>query len=812
MARQLLVAALLAVHTMNAAAAAAAAAAVSPPGRSSAPPAAIDLRVEYAETPVHNVGVRHPRFSWSLVHPQRGAAQHSFRVTVHEVGEAAVVWDSGVVKSNATLGVRCDTALTSDTAYQMTVVWSDATALWAPPAVAHFSTALLAESDWDGVHWLTLPDGNDTRSQFRATIALPLATTVTRATCFVSGLGYARSFLNGIRLASSPEDTLGPFMQFQRRVAYDTFDVTNQLHGGNNTLAVQLGHGWFALPNDAFTAVLGYRTVGHRSLRVLCKVALSDGTILRFATGNPEWVWRHGAGELRSDHLFLGETIDKREATPGWELNSFDDSSWDLAKVPEPVPPPPPPPTPRIALKCPAGQHVDWLEEEGDNGTCDCDEYCATDWVGSIKTRRPDWTGATSVYNYTSSGILVCVCVQATHWCDHKPGVSCGTSCRTAGGTPTPRDFCVPDSTPPPAPPPAPGGVTESTPIGQMVSLLIPPVRRHEPRSPVAIRQPLGSKDGTWVLDFEVNQAMQCSLKIETDGTMAGTTIKLRHAEQVDSSGNIVISNDLGHQIDRTTFILGADAGTQEFETRFSYFGARFVELTGWPSDSRPTTDSMTCFFVHTALPQRSAIHFKSSPADRDTAIILNGIHDITIRSALSNFMSTPTDCPSREKRGWTGDGQAAAETLIHNFDMSTSYPKWLADIAHAQQCNFHAVGRNCSDDQPFCRVEGDGSSVTEIAPFLFGGRVDGCAGGGDPAWSSGFIALIDWVHRYYGNRQVLEQHYEGGKMYLESLLPHVNTSAGGSSLLDLTYPMTHYGDWCAPIGSDPTGCLIATG
>lgn len=614
-----------------------------------APPAAVGLRVEYAQTPVYNVGVRHPRFSWSLVHPLRGATQHAFRVTVYEVSANAVVWDSGTVHSNTTLGVRCATALQSDTAYRMTVVWTDATMLWSPPAVALFSTALLDQSDWDGVHWLTLPDGNDTRSQFRARLSLPLDRTVSRATCFISGLGYARSFLNGIRLASSPEDTLGPFLQFQRRTAFDTFDVTNQLAGGNNTLAVQLGHGWFALPDDAFTAVLGYRTVGHRSLRVLCKVALSDGTSLRFATGDATWPWRHGTGELQSDHLFLGETIDKRLETPGWQLNSFDDSSWDLATVPPPMPPPPPPTIPKIGLTCPSGQHVDWLEDEGDNGSCNCDEYCATDWTGSLKARRPKWTGAASVYNYTSGGSLVCICVQATHWCDHAPGVGCGASCRaTAGGVPTPKEYCVPSSTPPPSPPPAPGGITESTPIGQMVSLLIPPVRRHEPRSPAAIRQPVGALGGTWVLDFQVNQAMQCSLKIETDGTMAGTALKLRHAEQVDQTGNIVISNDLGNQIDRTTFILGPQAGVQEFETHFSYFGARFVEISGWPSGSEPTTDSMICYFVHTALPRQSAIHFKSSPASPDTATILNGVHDITVRSALSNFMSTPTDCPVR--------------------------------------------------------------------------------------------------------------------------------------------------------------------
>jgi hypothetical protein len=83
---------------------------------------------------------------------------------------------------------------------------------------------------------------------------------------------------------------------------------------------------------------------------------------------------------------------------------------------------------------------------------------------------------------------------------------------------------------------------------------------------------------------------------------------------------------------------------------------------------------------------------------------------------------------------------------------------------------------------------------------------VDGCAFGSDPAWGSGFVAIIDWVHRYHGNRQVLEQHYGGGAAYLDLLLKQVNTSAGGSSLLDLHYDTTRYGDWCAPL---PVGTAL---
>jgi alpha-L-rhamnosidase len=335
-----------------------------------------------------------------------------------------------------------------------------------------------------------------------------------------------------------------------------------------------------------------------------------------------------------------------------------------------------------------------------------------------------------------------------------------------------------------------------------MTSLLIPHVRRHEPRAPASVKQ---TSSGSYLLDFTFNQAMQCTLRIETDGSHAGTTLRLHHGEQADATGSLVISNDLGSVEDRTTFILSDAVGVQTFETQFAYFGARFVDIAGWPKDSQPTTDSMTCYFVHTALPRLSQVRVSSTD---DTAQILNGIHDITMRSALSNFMSTPTDCPSREKRGWTGDGQAAAETLIYNFDMSTAYPKWLGDIADAQQCNFHDPSHEkCPAADPWCRSPSglDGSVVPEITPLLFG-PLDGCAGGSDPAWGSGFIAIIDWVHRYYGDRQVLAQHYGGGAAYLDVLLKQVNTSVGGSSLLDLHYSTTRYGDWCAPL---PVGTAL---
>jgi hypothetical protein len=68
---------------------------------------------------------------------------------------------------------------------------------------------------------------------------------------------------------------------------------------------------------------------------------------------------------------------------------------------------------------------VDFLTVTGDDGSCSCDEYCATDWGNTAKKQRPHWTGATSAFGKNSSafkcpgigaGPLVCICVQATHF------------------------------------------------------------------------------------------------------------------------------------------------------------------------------------------------------------------------------------------------------------------------------------------------------------------------------------------------------------------------------------------------------------
>ena len=51
----------------------------------------------------------------------------------------------------------------------------------------------------------------------------------------------------------------------------------------------------------------------------------------------------------------------------------------------------------------------------------------------------------------------------------------------------------------------------------------------------------------------------------------------------------------------------------------------------------------------------------------------------------MSNLNDVPTDCPTRERAGWTGDGQLTREVTSYNFEMGAFYAKWLDDIVDAQ-------------------------------------------------------------------------------------------------------------------------------
>lgn len=166
---------------------------------------------------------------------------------------------------------------------------------------------------------------------------------------------------------------------------------------------------------------------------------------------------------------------------------------------------------------------------------------------------------------------------------------------------------------------------------------------------------------------------------------------------------------------------------------RFNYKGFRYVEVTS----SKPIElqqNSLTAYFVHSDVPQKGEIS-TSNP-------LVNRLWWATNNAYLSNLMGYPTDCPQREKNGWTGDGHFAIETALYNYDGITVYEKWLADHRDEQQPN---------------------GVLPDIIPT--GGWGYGTDNGLD--WTS-TIAIIPWnIYLFYGDSKLLSDCYENIKRYV---------------------------------------------
>ena len=207
-----------------------------------------------------------------------------------------------------------------------------------------------------------------------------------------------------------------------------------------------------------------------------------------------------------------------------WAMsNDFAAGSWGFfssCTVPCPTPPPPPIDP---ALKCPTGQRVDWVAAAGDNGSCDCASFCASDWAKTLKAARPHWSGATTAVRGSTT---MCLCVNAEHWCPHgggPSGASCQASCSKVS-KPTAKNYCVKDT-----PAPAPGG-GRRCPTTSMVDVGDCAQRATVKEDPDGTGGGSGSGSGGSA-NFEISasgayMAAQCALPFASPGHLRGLTMQ----------------------------------------------------------------------------------------------------------------------------------------------------------------------------------------------------------------------------------------------------------------------------------------------
>jgi len=211
-------------------------------------------------------------------------------------------------------------------------------------------------------------------------------------------------------------------------------------------------------------------------------------------------------------------------------------------------------------------------------------------------------------------------------------------------------------------------------PLGVLRECTCVPIREFE----TYIAEKVLEVDGGYVFCFPQN--ISGYVKLRTGSLKSGQEITIRYAEDIDESGNLTYFS-----ADPRTFYPGADYACNRFiangedftwKPRFSYYGFRYVFVTGLTQ--APEKDMVQAVFVHQAIP-RKAQFACSDPK-------LMRLYKMGIYATWSNMFYMPTDCPTREKMGWTNDAQASTEQFLLDFQCEDVLRKWYQDIMDAMR------------------------------------------------------------------------------------------------------------------------------
>jgi alpha-L-rhamnosidase len=269
-------------------------------------------------------------------------------------------------------------------------------------------------------------------------------------------------------------------------------------------------------------------------------------------------------------------------------------------------------------------------------------------------------------------------------------------------------------------------------PKGVLCAQLCPPDRVIGTLEPVAIRD-FGKT--TRVCDMGRNLTGWIDLTVSGK---RGDRIELWFAEEIDEEGQLQFDSAGGSdQIQRDAFILRGE-GPDRFEPRFTWHGFRYVEISGDLERNRIV--SVLGKIVHSDISRMGRFECSSD--------LLNRIQETCVATQLQNLHGgVPSDCPHRERLGYTGDGQVTAESAIYNLDMAAFYTKWIDDIMRSQN-----------------RKTG---FVPHTAPFY--------GGGGGYAWGSACIILPWLMYLHYADVQILRRYYANMVQWMRYCGEHVD-------------------------------------
>lgn len=289
---------------------------------------------------------------------------------------------------------------------------------------------------------------------------------------------------------------------------------------------------------------------------------------------------------------------------------------------------------------------------------------------------------------------------------------------------------------------------------------------------------------------IDLGQVISGWVRMKVQGEK-GIQIQLEYTEVLDEHGNF-FRNIVGKNKDQTDVYTLKGQGVETWEPKFSFHGFRYVRVTGYPEPI------LADQFVGVVIGSDLQITGEFSCSDDKINRLQHCIH----WSQRGNFISIPTDCPQREKAGWSGDINIYAPTATFNMHSHNFLKRWLNNMRLEQQQDgqIPIVVPFWKGDQKFSEM------------LLGQGRIS------SSGWGDVCIMLPWELWQKYGDSRILTEAYPSMQKWLDYVQQQAQSHISESALASgdarrienqkyLWNSGFHFGDWFTPsfLKQDPS-------
>lgn len=307
-----------------------------------------NLKCENHTNPL-GIEVLSPRFTWQFSTAKRGFIQSAYHILIADdslqlLQNKATIWNSGKVCSSRSNMVSAGLLkLHAAKKYFWKIkAWDAQNQASAWSGIASFTSGLFAKEDWGRARWIgyeELPDSMivnrgvyapaktlGEKAKQRPVVPLlrkefSISKKLTSATAFISGLGQYELYING---QQTGQRFLAPgWTNYDKRVLYNVYDITNALYQGANAIGVILGNGFYNINRERYYKV----ALAYGYPKMICKIKLefNDGTSAEIVSDES---WKTVPSPISFTSIYGGEEYDAQLEQEGWSKANFKDESW----------------------------------------------------------------------------------------------------------------------------------------------------------------------------------------------------------------------------------------------------------------------------------------------------------------------------------------------------------------------------------------------------------------------------------------------------------------------------------------------------